>query len=336
LVGSLFHFLDAASIASDAPVAFERELTLPDGGRIWLQWTQRAIKDNFGETLEYQAVGRDVTGRREAEAALLRAKEAAEDADRAKSEFLAMVSHEIRTPINGVIGFARLLGDTPLTAPQREHVAMIHSSGMALEKLIGDILDLSKIEAGKVEIEHTSFSPLKCVEEVCAFFADQARSASLKLDFRVDPGVPTFVNGDESRVRQILVNLIGNALKFTERGSVSVQLSCSRGESPEGGTRRTARLFFAVSDTGVGIPAEKLALLFQPFTQVDSSARRRRDGTGLGLLISKRLCELMGGTISVESRPAEGSTFRFSVLTDYHVGDTSIPFPAKASGAVAN
>lgn len=336
LVGAPFHFLEATSIASDSPVTFERELELPEGGRIWLQWTQRAIKDNLGETLEYQAVGHNITDRRDAEAALLRAKEAAEDADRAKSEFLAMVSHEIRTPINGVIGFARLLADTSLTTAQREQVAMIHSSGLALEKLIGDILDLSKIEAGKVEIEHTSFSPLKCVEEVCAFFADQARSATLKLDFRVDPGVPTFVNGDESRVRQILVNLIGNALKFTEQGGISVQLSCSRGDSPEGGTRRTARLFFAVTDTGVGIPPEKLAMLFQPFTQVDSSPRRRREGTGLGLLISKRLCELMGGTISVESRPGEGSAFRFSVLTDFHINDTAIPFPQKLPNSVAN
>ncbi len=335
LNGTLFPFLENLSFASDSPSTFERELDLPDGKRIWLQWTQRAIKDGYGETVEYQAVGHDITDRRVAEAALLRAKEAAEDADRAKSEFLAMVSHEIRTPINGVIGFARLLNDTPLTAAQRESVAMIHTSGLALEKLIGDILDLSKIEAGKVEIEHTQFSPQKCVEEVCAFFADQARAAALKLEFRLDPGVPVFVNGDESRVRQILVNLIGNALKFTERGGVTVQLSCSRGDPSDDGIR-SARLFFAVSDTGVGIPAEKLALLFQPFTQVDSSARRRRDGTGLGLLISKRLCELMGGTISVESRPSEGSTFRFSVLTDYQVGDTAIPFPAKAANPIAS
>jgi signal transduction histidine kinase len=273
-------------------------------------------------------VGHDVSSRRAAEAALSRAKDAAESADRAKSEFLTMVSHEIRTPINGVIGFARLLGDTPLTAAQREHVAMIHSSGMALEKLIGDILDLSKIEAGKVEIEHASFSPQKCAEEVCAFFVDQARTAAIKLDFRLDPGVPALVNGDENRVRQILFNLMGNALKFTERGSITLQLSCSRGEPAEGGTVRAARLFFAVSDTGVGIPAEQLASLFQPFTQVDASARRRRHGTGLGLLISKRLCELMGGTISVESAFGEGSTFRFSILTDYSVGDAAIPFPA--------
>jgi signal transduction histidine kinase len=335
-MNSPFPFLDGGVGASDAPVFFERELELAEGGRVWVQWTQRAIKDNTGETLEYQAVGHDVTARRDAAAALLRAKEAAEDADRAKSEFLAMVSHEIRTPINGVIGFARLLRDTPLSAAQRDHVAMIHTSGLALEKLIGDILDLSKIEAGKVEIEHTAFSPQRCLEEVCAFFADQARASALKLDFRVDPGVPAVVNGDQNRVRQILVNLVGNALKFTEHGSVTVQLSCSRGEPTNGGTRWTARLFFAVVDTGIGIPTDKLALLFQPFSQLESSARRRREGTGLGLLISKRLCELMGGTVSVESKPGEGSTFRFSVLTDYHVGDTAIPFPNKAHDAVTS
>ena len=326
--GTPFPYLDGVAGANDTPVTFERELELPEGGeRIWVQWTQRPIKDGGAETIEYQAVGHDITARREAEAALLRAKESAEDADRAKSEFLAMVSHEIRTPINGVIGFARLLRDTPLSPVQRDHVAMIHTSGLALEKLIGDILDLSKIEAGKVEIEHSAFSPQRCVEEVCAFFADQARASALKLEFKIDPGVPATVNGDQSRVRQILVNLMGNALKFTEQGSVVLQLSCSRGEASDAGTRRTARLFFAVTDTGVGIPPDKLALLFQPFSQLDSSARRRREGTGLGLLISKRLCELMGGTISVESRPGEGSTFRFSVLTDYHVGDTAAPFP---------
>src|SRR5690606_24050544 len=183
-------------------------------------------------------------------------------------------------------------------------------SGMALEKLIGDILDLSKIEAGKVDIEHMAFSPRNCAEEVCAFFADQARNAGLTLDFRLDPGVPALVNGDTSRVRQILMNLTGNACKFTERGHVTLQRSCSPGEPAEVSAIRSARLFFAVSDTGVGIPAEKLSSLFQPFARIDNSSRRGRDGTGLGLLISKRLCELMGGTISVESTLGEGSTFR--------------------------
>lgn len=329
LVGSPYPFFDDKTDPAGAAVTFERELDLAAGGRTWIHWTQRAIKDSFGEIVEYQSVGHDVSARREAEAALIRAKQAAESADRAKSEFLTMVSHEIRTPINGVIGFARLLSDTHLTTAQREQVAMIQSSGVALEKLISDILDLSKIDAGKVEIEHASFSPQSCAEEVCAFFADQARAASIKLDFRLDPGVPALVNGDENRIRQILFNLMGNGLKFTERGSVTLQLSCSRGEPVEGGSLRSARLFFAVTDTGVGIPADKVASLFQPFTQVDASVRRRRAGTGLGLLISKRLCELMGGTISVESTPGQGSTFRFSILTDYNVEESVIPLTTK-------
>jgi PAS domain S-box-containing protein len=324
LVGSAFPFFDDIAATASTAAMLERELELPNKDRAWLQWTQRAIKDSFGETSEFQAVGHDVSMQRAAELGLMRAKQVAEAADKAKSEFLTMVSHEIRTPINGVIGFSRLLSETPLSPTQREHVGMIHTSGMALEKLIGDILDLSKIEAGKVEIEHTAFSPQKCAEEVCAFFADQARSAGLKLDLRLDPGVPTFVNGDENRVRQILINLLGNALKFTERGHITLQLSCSRGEAAEDGGLRAARLFFAVSDSGIGIAAEKLPSLFQPFTQVDNSSRRRRDGTGLGLLISKRLCELMGGTISAESVYGEGSTFRFSVLTDYMV-DGGVP-----------
>ena len=329
LISSPFPMFDDISSVSGASAMLERELTLPDGSRAWIQWTQRAIKDSFGETTEFQAVGHDVSSQRAAELALVRAKQVAETADRAKSEFLTMVSHEIRTPINGVVGFARLLRDTPLTTAQREHVAMIHASGMAMEKLIGDILDLSKIEAGKVEIEHVAFSPQKCAEEVCAFFSEQARTAGLKLDFRLDPGVPALVNGDEHRVRQILINLMGNALKFTEHGQITLQLSCSRGEPAEDGAHRVARLFFAVSDTGVGIAPDKLSSLFQPFIQVDNSPSRRREGTGLGLLISKRLCELMGGTISAESVAGEGSTFRFSVLTDYMVGDTVPPFPAR-------
>jgi signal transduction histidine kinase len=147
-------------------------------------------------------------------------------------------------------------------------------------------------------------------------------------------GVPTLVNGDQNRVRQILLNLMGNALKFTEKGTVTLQLSCSRGEPLDGGTVRAARLYFAIKDTGIGIPSEKLALLFQPFAQVGSSSRRKREGTGLGLLISKKLCELMGGTISVESTPDEGSTFRFSILTDYAIDETVAPLAAKLPNPV--
>jgi PAS domain S-box-containing protein len=332
LVGQNFPLFSPGAAIGGEPYTFERELDLPDGRRRWVMWTQRAICDDVGTTLEYQAVGHDITLRKEAEAALLHAKEAAEAADRAKSEFLAIVSHEIRTPINGVIGFAQILADSPLSPEQREQVAIIKSSGEVLEKLIADILDLSKIEAGKIEIESSPFGLHRSIEEVIAFFQPRAKTAALTLSSNIDGDVPAIVNSDEARLRQILTNLIGNALKFTERGGITVHVSCLRGE-PVGmrDERRSLRLFFSVTDTGIGIPEEKLSKLFKPFSQVDSSSVRRRNGTGLGLIISKRLCELMGGSISVDSKPGEGTTFRFSLLADYEKGDTAIPFPLRQS-----
>jgi PAS domain S-box-containing protein len=327
LIGQTFELFTPGAEIGGEPYTFEREMDFPDGRRRWFMWTQRPIRDDANNTLEYQAVGHDITLRKEAEAALLHAKDAAEAADRAKSEFLAIVSHEIRTPINGVIGFAQILADSPLSPEQREQVAIIKSSGQALEKLIADILDLSKIEAGKIEIESSPFGLHKSVEEVIAFFQPRARSASLTLTANIDPDVPAIVNSDEARLRQILTNLIGNALKFTEQGGITVHVSCMRGEPVSmRDSRRALRLFFAVTDTGIGIPADKISKLFKPFSQVDTSSERRRSGTGLGLIISKRLCELMGGSISVESKPGEGTTFRFSLLTDYEKGDTMPPF----------
>jgi PAS domain S-box-containing protein len=327
LIGQTFELFTPGAEIGGEPYTFEREMDFQDGRRRWFMWTQRPIRDDANNTLEYQAVGHDITLRKEAEAALLHAKEAAEAADRAKSEFLAIVSHEIRTPINGVIGFAQILADSPLSPEQREQVAIIKSSGQALEKLIADILDLSKIEAGKIEIESSPFGLHKCVEEVIAFFQPRARGASLTLAANIDPDVPAIVNSDEARLRQILTNLIGNALKFTEQGGITVHVSCMRGEPVSmRDSRRALRLFFAVTDTGIGIPADKISKLFKPFSQVDTSAERRRSGTGLGLIISKRLCELMGGSISVESKPGEGTTFRFSLLTDYEKGDTVPPY----------
>jgi signal transduction histidine kinase len=281
-------------------------------------WTQRAIYDEAGSVLEYQTVGHDITLRKEAEAALVQAKDAAEAADRAKSDFLAMVSHEIRTPIHGVIGFAQILADSPLSPEQREQVEIIKSSGLALEKLIADILDLSKIEAGKIAIESTPFALNRTVENLTAVFQPRAHTAALTLTATVDPDVPAIVNGDETRLRQILTNLVSNALKFTEKGGVKIHVSCMRGEAiNQRETRRAVRLFLAVSDTGIGISPEKIANLFKPFNQRDATGEHRRSGTGLGLIIAKRLCELMGGSISVESKPGEGSTFRFSVLVDF-------------------
>jgi len=236
LVGVDFPYFTPGAAIADEPYTFETEMPFEDGRRLWIRWTQRAIKDDERNTMEYQAVGHDITERKEAEAALLRAKEAAEAADRAKSEFLAIVSHELRTPINAIIGFSKMLFSTTLTLDQREQVEMINSSGLALEKIIADILNLSKIDSGKIDIEHAPFSLRTCVQDMCAFFAPKARSLALALDSKVDPGVPEIVNSDESRIRQILTNLIGNALKFTERGGVSLEVSCARGEPLEPGS----------------------------------------------------------------------------------------------------
>ena len=188
-------------------------------------------------------------------------------------------------------------------------------------------MDLSKIDAGKIEIESSPFGLHKCLEDTASFFQPRARSTGLTLTTEIDADVPAIANSDEARIRQILTNLIANALKFTERGGIRVHLSCLRGAPLDPhNNRRELRLFFAVSDTGIGIPLDKMAQLFKPFSQVDHSAQRRRSGTGLGLIISKRLCELMGGSISVDSTAGQGSTFRFSILTDYEVGDTKLPF----------
>lgn len=296
---------------------FEMAMDTMGGERSVYLWSHRAIKNRDGKVLEFQGVGRDISKRKNAEVALTQAKEKAEAADRAKGEFLAIVSHELRTPINGILGFSRLLQDSSLTRSQREHVDLILRSGQSLENLVSDILDLTRIEAGKIEIEDEAFNLRESVESVVAFFAPKAHVAGLSLDFKMDPEVPLVVHGDASRIRQVLVNLLGNALKFTERGGVQVTLSCVMSEPSPGESRRPVRLFFSVRDTGIGIAKEKLDQLFQPFAQVDTSSKRRRQGVGLGLVISQRLCELMGGGITVDSHLGFGTTFRFTVQSTY-------------------
>jgi PAS domain S-box-containing protein len=315
--------------------SFEVSLPVADGEAKTFLWTHRAIKSSQGEILEFQAVGHDISARKEAEATLVRAKEAAESADRAKSEFLSVVSQEIRTPISGVLGFAKLLRESHLTPDQREYVELIHNSGASLEAMIADILDLSSLEAGKIEIENRPFPLHECVRSVHEQYGGKARTAGLTLEVRIDPGVPETVNGDEARLRQVLANLVSNAIKFTERGTITVNLTCIRGDDVVGTNRRRLRLFFAVMDTGIGIPAERLGELFRPFGQVHVPTPRRRGGTGLGLAISKRLCELMGGAISVESRAGEGSTFRFSLALDYEKAERTATAVAGTSSGLA-
>lgn len=325
LISRPFLYPDTINPESDDVVSYERLLTDAEGQQRWILWTQRSIRMSPSAPREFQAVGHDITERKASEATLLQAKEKAESAERAKSDFLAMVSHEIRTPVNGIVGFARLLADTKLDAEQREHVSLIRSSSLALEALVNDLLDLSRIEADKIDIAHTPFLPRQCIESVCAFFTPKARSSGVTLTFHVHSDVPVSVYGDENRLRQILTNLVANALKFTERGRVNIEARCARGEKGPG-PRRAMKLFFTVSDTGAGIPADKVNLLFRAFSQIDSNNGSRAQGHGLGLLISRRLCERMGGAMTLESRVGEGTTVHFSIAVEYDPSHTENPF----------
>ncbi|MBI3886608.1 MAG: PAS domain S-box protein [Opitutae bacterium] len=313
LFGQPFHGLATSSRvpwSSDPAVqTYEQEIPAADGASTWLQWVVREFHDGHGQLVEYQAVGHDITARKQAETALLRAKEAAEAANRAKGEFLAIVSHEIRNPISGVLGFANILRDTPLTPEQLEYVNLIHHSGDTLLVLINDLLDFSKIEAGKIELEAEPYSPRRAVDEVLAFFRPKARLVGLTLESVLAPDVPPTVVGDVYRLRQILINLVGNAVKFTRQGGVTVRVESIATGAPFD----QARLQFTVSDTGIGIAPEKIGQLFQPYVQADASTTRQYGGTGLGLIISKRLSELMGGRIHVESTPGVGSKFIFDL-----------------------
>jgi PAS domain S-box-containing protein len=294
---------------ADGTRVHDQKIAGPGGAR-WIAWREVSVRVDRGS--EVQSVGRDMTDRVMAERALADARDQAEAASRAKSRFLAMVSHEIRTPLNGILGMADLLGDTPLSPEQTTYLNAMKTSGDTLLSFIEEMLDLAKIEAGRLDLEARPFALAAFVEEAVELLGPRAQAKGLEICCYVDERLPARVVGDAARLRQVLFNLAGNAIKFTEAGGVSIIVE------PDA---QPDAIAISVRDTGIGISAEDQARIFLEFEQADGSSTRKFGGTGLGLTISKRIVERMTGSIAVESVPGEGSTFRVSLPLP-RVGDS--------------
>jgi PAS domain S-box-containing protein len=273
-----------------------------DGHYRWMLSRGLAVFDAAGKPLRMVGTHSDISAQKQSEAALIQAKEAAEAASRSKSEFLANMSHEIRTPMNGVLGMLNLALDTPLNSEQHEFLTLAHSSAESLLHILNDILDFSKIEAGRLDVQRESFDLHALLQELARLEAPRCREKGLGFALQIAPDLPTQLFADPARVRQVLLNLLGNAVKFTERGLISLEAR-----------RDGERARIAVQDTGIGIPTEKQPAVFEAFTQADGSITRRFGGTGLGLTISNRLVQLMGGQMGLNSTLGAGSEFYFSL-----------------------
>ncbi len=307
---------------------FESELHRKDRSIIWVSETTHVLADENGRVVRYEGVMRDVTGEQQVRTEILVAKEAAEKANKAKSEFLANMSHEIRTPMNAVVGMTGLLLSTELTPDQMDYVQTVRQSAETMLSIISDILDFSKIESGRLELEKHPFNLRAMLTEAVDCVSAQANTKGIELYWIVHRAVTGFYLGDVTRLRQVLVNLLSNAVRFTKEGEVSIRV---------GSERIDGRLWLhmGVVDTGIGIPEDKVGQLFQSFTQVDASTTRLFGGTGLGLAICKKLTELMGGEIWVESRPGKGSIFQFKIPMDEDAGPKMEKTSAVLSGKTA-
>jgi PAS domain S-box-containing protein len=293
----------AEALGFPDPYTVVYRVLLAGGGTRWLEGKGRVFHDRDGRPLRVTGTVMDVTPQKEASAQLRLARDEAESANRAKSDFLATMSHEIRTPLAGILGMAEILGRTDLDSSQRRHLTSLTRAAEGLLGLINGILDLSKVESGRMELERIPLRLEELAADVCGVLAPEATRKGLRLQWAPDPGLPPRVLGDPSRLRQVLLNLLGNAVKFTERGEVTLSARPLEGGQVE----------LKVQDTGVGIPANRLSKIFDPFAQASASTARTHGGTGLGLAISARLVEIMGGKLEVASEVGKGSTFWFAI-----------------------
>ncbi len=307
----------AAAVAGTIPVydvtyAYKRPI---DGRIVWIHSLGHVVKDANGKPTDIYGVTQDITEFKRLETELRLAMQKAEDATKAKSAFLANMSHEIRTPMNAIIGLSHLALKTPLNPKQRDYVSKVHNAGTSLLSIINDILDFSKIEADKLDIETTDFQLDEVISTVATLTAQKANEKGLEFLIHVAPAIPEQLRGDPLRLGQILTNFVNNAIKFTERGEISLNIDLLER------TGEKVQLKFSVRDTGIGMTREQAAKLFQPFSQADMSTTRKHGGTGLGLSISRKLAELMGGRVWLESEPGVGSTFNFTIWLE--VGSTT-------------
>ena len=305
-----------------------------NGELFWVSTSISSVPDEDGEISHFVCVQEDITSRKKLEAELLEAKEAADEANKAKSDFLARMSHEIRTPMNAIIGMNHLALQTELNEKQRDYIGKSHGAAQSLLGIINDILDFSKIEAGKLEFEHITFSLDEVIETLASVVALSAAEKEVEILFLISAETPRFLVGDPLRLQQVLTNLVNNAIKFTERGEVVISIEPSGEANPDG---KEALLHFSIKDTGIGMTPVQQEKLFQSFSQADGSTTRKYGGTGLGLVICKRLVEMMGGSIGVESELGAGSNFHFSARFEIAAGDNSrfLELPEELKGSSA-